>query len=65
MFKVIKTFKDAQDNDYLYHRGDTFPHDDKEVSEERIEELASNKNRRGMALIEEVKPKKRNKKDAE
>ena len=63
MFKVIKTFKDATDG-YLYHVGDKYPHVG--VAEEaRIEELASDKNRRGEALIVEIKPKKRGKKDAE
>lgn len=64
-YKVIKAFKDAQDDLYLYHVGDKFPHDGAEVSEERIEELASDKNRRGVPLIQEVKPRKRSKKDAE
>ena len=63
-YKVIKTFKDAQDG-YMYHVGDKFPHSGAEASEERIEELASDKNRRGMPLIVEIKPRKRSKKDAE
>ena len=73
-YKVIKPFKDAQDNMYMYHVGDKYPHDNMEVSDERIKELASKNNKRGMALIEaekeEVKeeakkPRKRSKKDAE
>lgn len=64
-YKVIKAFKDAQDNCYMYHVGDKFPHSGAEASEERIEELASDKNRRGEPLIVEIKPRKRSKKDAE
>ena len=64
-YKVIKTFKDAQDNLFMYHAGDKYPRKDMEVSAERIEELSSDKNRRGMPLIQEIKPRKRSKKDAE
>ena len=64
-YKVVKTFKDAQDDNFMYHVGDKYPHDGMEVTPERIEELASKENRRGEPLIEEVKPRKRSKKDAE
>ena len=66
MYKVIKSFTDLQDNNYAYYVGDTFPHDGVEVDAERIAELASDKNRLGVPLIEEIaeKPKRtRNKKD--
>ena len=68
MYKVIKSFTDLQDNNYAYYVGDTFPHNGVEVGAERIEELASNKNRLGIPLIEEIaeKPKRtRKKKDEE
>lgn len=68
MYKVIKSFTDLQDNNYAYYVGDTFPHNGVEVGAERIAELASDKNRRGIPLIEEVaeKPKRtRKKKDEE
>ena len=64
-YKVIRAFKDAQDDSYMYHVGDKFPHSGTEVNEERIAELASDKNRRGEPLIKEIKPRKRSKKDAE
>ena len=64
-YKVIKTFKDAQDNLFTYHTGDKYPRVGVEVSDERIEELSSDKNRRGEPLIKEIKPRKRSKKDAE
>ena len=54
-YKVIKYFTDLQDNEYAYKTGDTFPRDGVEVSEARIKELSSDKNKRKMPLIEEVK----------
>ena len=68
MYKVIKSFTDLQDNNYAYYVGDTFPHDGVDVDAERTAELASDKNRLGVPLIEEVaeKPKRtRKKKDEE
>jgi len=55
MFRVIKYFTDLQDNKHPYHEGDTFPREGLTVTPERIKELASKKNRRGVALIKEVK----------
>ena len=67
MYKVIKSFTDLQDNNYAYYVGDTFPHNGVEVGAERIAELASDKNRLGVPLIEEVaeKPKRVRKKKEE
>ena len=67
MYKVIKSFTDLQDNNYAYYVGDTFPHNGVEVGAERIAELASDKNRRGIPLIEEVaeNPKRTRKKKSE
>ena len=68
MYKVIKSFTDLKDNNYAYYVGDTFPHNGVEVDTERIAELASDKNRLGVPLIEEIaeKPKRaRKKKDEE
>lgn len=68
MYKVIKSFTDLQDNNYAYYVGNTFPHNGVEVGAGRIAELASNKNRLGVPLIEEIveKPKRtRKKKDEE
>lgn len=55
MYKVIKFFTDLQDNKHPYHEGDTFPREGVTVTEERLKELASKKNKRGVALIKEVK----------
>lgn len=56
---VIKSFTDLQDNNYAYYVGDTFPHNGVEVGAERIAELASDKNRLGVPLIEEVAEKQK------
>ena len=67
MYNVIKSFTDLQDNNYAYYVGDTFPHNGVEVDDERIAELASDKNRMGVPLIEEIeeKPKRTRKKKSE
>ena len=67
MYKVIRSFTDLQDNNYAYYVGDTFPHNGVEVDSERIAELASDKNRLGVPLIEaiEEKPKRTRKKKEE
>lgn len=63
MYRVIKAFTDLQAN-HAYSVGNTFPHNGVEVDAERIAELASDKNRLGVPLIEEVaeKPKRTRKK---
>ena len=55
MYRVIKFFTDLQDNNYPYHEGDTFPREGVTVTAERLKELASKKNKRGVVLIKEVK----------
>lgn len=64
MYRVIKAFTDLKAS-HVYHVGDTFPHNGVEVDAERITELASDKNRMGAPLIEEVaeKPKRVRKKE--
>jgi uncharacterized protein (UPF0218 family) len=58
MYRVIKFFTDLQDNNHAYHVGDIFPHDGMEVSEKRLLELSTDKNRRQMPLIEKVEDEK-------
>ena len=67
MYKVIESFTDLQDNNYVYYVGDTFPHNGVDVDAGRIAELASDKNRLGVPLIEEIaeKPKRVRKKKEE
>ena len=71
MYRVIEYFEDLQDNGQPYNVGDVFPKGDKKVTKERLNELATDKNRRHIPLIEKVeepnveKPiKKANKKTA-
>ncbi len=67
MYRVIRAFTDLHKH-HAYSVGDTFPHNGVEVDAERIAELASDKNRLGIPLIEEIveKPKRtRKKKDEE
>lgn len=54
MYKVIKAFTDLQDNNYPYNAGDEFPRKGVKVSKDRLEELATDKNRRKEPLIEKV-----------
>lgn len=54
MYKVVEFFTDLQDNNHAYHVGDTFPREGVEVSEDRLKELSTDKNKRGKILIEEV-----------
>lgn len=55
MYRVIKDFVDLQDDDHLYHTGETFPRKGIRVSEKRLEELAGSKNRQKVSLIKLVK----------
>lgn len=52
MCKVIKKFTDLQDGNHVYNVGDTYPREGYTPSEERIAELASDKNKQGVPLIE-------------
>lgn len=69
MYKVIKSFTDMQDNNFLYKEGDTFPREGFDVLPSRIKELATTANRQGEILIKEIegepKPKKKTAKKAE
>ena len=54
MYKVIKHFTDLQDNNFAYNVGDEYPRKNLSVLPSRIKELASDKNRQGFPLIEEI-----------
>lgn len=55
-YRVIKKFTDLQDNNYVYDPKDpsknTYPREGYTPSEKRIKELASDKNKQGVPLIE-------------
>lgn len=57
MYKVLTYFEDMQDNSYPYDEGDIFPRDGLSVTEERLQELSSIKNKRGIRLIQFVEDK--------
>lgn len=56
--KVLTYWEDLQDKSRPYNEGDAFPHLEVgyEVTDERMEELASEDNKRGQKLIEINKP---------
>ena len=53
MYKVVKRFYDLH-SDHCYSVGDIFPHDGGPVTEDRIEELSSNKNKLCTPLIKKI-----------
>lgn len=57
-YKAITYFKDSQDTFHAYHPGDEYPREGLQVSEKRLEELATDKNRRGTPVIEAIPEKK-------
>lgn len=52
MYKVVNSFSDLEDGGFVYMTGDSFPRHGKEVTEERLTELATTQNKRGVILIE-------------
>ena len=57
-YKVIHRFTDLQDFNHLYNVGDLFPRIRMKLSQSRIDELASSKNKLKTPLIELEKDKK-------
>lgn len=54
MYRVTKFFTDLHDNGHPYNVGDAFPRDGVSVTENRLKELASDRNKQGVPLIELV-----------
>lgn len=52
-YKVIRAFKDLQDENHIYHVGDKYPRKGR-IKKERIEQLSTNDNKHGKPLIIEV-----------
>lgn len=63
-YKVIKSFTDMLDRNFLYKEGDTYPRKGLDVLPSRLKELATNANRRGETLIKEVEEEPKPKKSA-
>ncbi|WP_454844449.1 hypothetical protein [Priestia megaterium] len=54
-FEVIEDFKDLQDKDKIYRKGDRYPKPaNKNIDDERLEELLTNKNKQGRPVIKEL-----------
>lgn len=66
-YKVINSFRDAEDKNRLYKEGDEYPIGDSKPSKKRIEELSKKHQKYKKSFIEEVKGKseKKSKKDKE
>lgn len=60
MYRVIKPFTDLK-SQHQYSIGDIYPYNGVMVDADRVDELASGKNKMGVPLIEEIpeKPKKK------
>lgn len=57
-YEAIAAFKDGQDDNKQYHKGDRYPFPaNKKVSAERLKELSSEKNKAGYPVIKEVEEK--------
>ena len=54
MYKVIRFFTDLKDNGRPYNVGDIFPRKGLDVTQKRLDELASSNNRQCVPLIEEI-----------
>lgn len=53
MYKSLITWRDLTDK-HLYHKGDKFPFDGRDVSEERINQLVGIHNLAGITVIERI-----------
>lgn len=53
-YKVVKDFIDLRDSGFRYSAGDSYPRPGFHVTEKRIAELSSTRNRRGVQLIKKV-----------
>ena len=49
-----KSWKDLEDNNHIYKKGDVYPREGLEVSKKRINELSGTKNKIGEVLIAKV-----------
>lgn len=51
---IYERFKDLEDNNYIYKKGDIYPREGLKPSKERIKELSTKKNKIGEILIKKV-----------
>ena len=57
-YRVIKKFRDLQDDEHVYNVGDGFPRDGYSPSGKRISSLLSGANKLGVPVIEEAEQEK-------
>ena len=55
MYQVLIYWEDLKDNRHPYNAGDVYPREGYTPSPERIQELSTTQNKRGIQLIAEVK----------
>ena len=60
MYRTVKAFADAQDNNHVYQTGDVYPRSGVVVTDARLFELRTSANRLRMPLIELVNEDKGN-----
>ena len=60
-----KGFKDLEDNNHIYKKGDTYPREGLEPIKKRIKELSSEKNKIGKILIQKVEVDETEKEETE
>lgn len=53
-YEVINNFKDLEDNNHLYLKGNIYPREGLEPTNKRIKELATEKNKIGKKLIQKI-----------
>lgn len=58
MYRALEFFTDVRDGERQYFPGDTYPREGLSVSAERLAELSTDQNLRGIPLIEKVEPVK-------
>lgn len=68
MYIVVSSFKDLTDNEFEYTVGDEFPRKERDINDitkERLEELTTNKNKKGRILIKEINTEENTKPDVD
>lgn len=58
---IYDIWKDLEDDNHIYKKGDTYPREGLKPTKKRINELSSKKNKIGEVLIEAVKVEKEDK----
>lgn len=51
---IYKSFRDLQDNGFVYKKGDIYPREGLKPTKARIKELVTTKNKIGKVLIEKI-----------